>query len=140
MAGIVEGVEVDIVEELPVRATMLQSKGNTSTNGFEVVLVHTFKYLTKKKTSQAKRKRRKTEECSKAHHLILPSLSLFSLRVYIYIYKYTQGSAKGNVDGCAPDNVVITPSITNATFLSFPLWLPSFLIFFTNCQGEAKGK
>jgi hypothetical protein len=90
VAGIAEGVEVDIVEELPVRATMLQSRGNTSTNGFEAALVHTFRYLTKK-NEPGKEKNRRVKQVTSSY----PSFSLASC---IYIYKYTQGSAKGNDD------------------------------------------
>ena len=85
MAGIAEGVEVDIVEELPVRATMLQSKGNTSTNGFEVVLVHTFKYLTKKNEpgKEKKKKNRRVQQGTSSYPSFF--LSLSSRFVYIYI-------------------------------------------------------
>ncbi len=36
----------------------------------------------------------------------------------VYIHKEARKTAAGNDDGCALDNMVITPSITNDTFFS----------------------
>ncbi len=40
----------------------------------------------------------------------------------VYIHKEARKTAAGNDDGCALDNMVITPSITNDTFFSLPLF------------------
>jgi hypothetical protein len=45
----------------------------------------------------------------------------------VYIHKEARKTAAGNDDGCAPDNMVITASITNDTFFSFPLSLSRFV-------------
>jgi len=46
----------------------------------------------------------------------------------VYIHKEARKTATGNDDGCAPDNMVITPSITNDTFFSLSLFLFSRLL------------
>jgi hypothetical protein len=74
---------------------------------------HIYIYNEKKK-SQERKKEKGAEQHTVQSTSSYPSFS-------VYIHKEAWKTAAGNDDGCAPDNMVITPSITNDTFFSLSL-------------------